>query len=120
MSESKDMLRVSTPDGKYTVVQDHTGKLFALRYNEPWRDCVGDNLVLALAYEVDELRSQLEQAENRECAWEHDEETGCYETQCKESIYFEWEMDPKFTKFCQCCGGKISLSLQSTQPTGKI
>lgn len=55
-----DMLRVSTNDGKYTVVQDESGKLTALRYGEPWRDCVGDNLILMLAYELSECRIALD------------------------------------------------------------
>lgn len=54
-----DMLRVDVADGKYTVVQDHTGRLTALRYGQPWRDCVGDGLILALAYELEEARAQL-------------------------------------------------------------
>ncbi len=56
-----DMLRVEVADGKYTVVQDKKGRLTCLRYNEPWRDCVGDNLIHALAAEVQELRDKLNQ-----------------------------------------------------------
>lgn len=56
---SKDMLRVSTCDGKYTVVQDATGRQSALRYGEPWRDLVGDGLTLALAHDLDEARAAL-------------------------------------------------------------
>lgn len=55
--EAKDALRVSCGDGKYTVVQDAKGRLTALRHGEEWRDCIGDNLVLALAYDLDAARS---------------------------------------------------------------
>lgn len=55
-----DMLRVELDGGKYTVVQDEQGRLTALRNGEPWRDLVGDNLVLALAQEVENLRKLLD------------------------------------------------------------
>lgn len=42
--------------GEYTVQMDDAGKLTALRHSEPWRDCIGDNLILALAQEVESLR----------------------------------------------------------------
>lgn len=57
---TRDMLRISVADGKYTVVQDASGRLSALRYGEPWRNLVGDNLVHALACEVEELRAEVE------------------------------------------------------------
>lgn len=45
--------------GGYTVVfEEGTGRLHALRYGEEWRDCVGDKLLLALAYEVESLRDR--------------------------------------------------------------
>jgi hypothetical protein len=56
---SSDLLCVTVGDGKYTVTQDASGRLTALRYGEPWRDCVGDGLICALAYEVNSLREQL-------------------------------------------------------------
>lgn len=59
LSELPDTLRVtvSSEGNKYTVIQDAAGRTRALRYGKEWRDCVGDNLVLALAYEVDALRT---------------------------------------------------------------
>ena len=56
------MIKVECADGKYTVLfpEKPGEKLTALRYGEPWRDCVGDNLILALATELHELRSKLE------------------------------------------------------------
>jgi hypothetical protein len=55
---AKELLRVSVYDRKYTVVQTTDG-LSALRYEEPWRDCLGDGLILALAQEVQDLRERL-------------------------------------------------------------
>jgi len=56
------MLTVSVAEGKYTVVQDAEGRLTALRYGEPWRDCCGDGLIHALASEVENLREKLADA----------------------------------------------------------
>ena len=55
-----DMLNVAVCDGKYTVIQNEQGAVRALRYGEEWRDCVGDGLIVALAYEVDSLRKEIE------------------------------------------------------------
>ncbi len=52
-------MKVDVYDGKYTVIQDKTGHLRALRYGKEWRDCCGDGLILALAQEVRELRDKL-------------------------------------------------------------
>jgi hypothetical protein len=51
-----NLLEVTVGEGKYTVVQNAKGKLSALRHGSKWRDCVGDNLILALAQEVEMLR----------------------------------------------------------------
>jgi hypothetical protein len=51
-------LKVTVGDGKYTVLFDENDRLSALRYGEKWRDCCGDGLILALAYEVEELREE--------------------------------------------------------------
>jgi hypothetical protein len=63
-------LEVTIADGKYTVIQDETGRLRALRYGEEWRDCCGDNLVYYLATEVDELRRWKEEALLVESLWD--------------------------------------------------
>ena len=57
--KSSDLLCVTVADGKYTIKQDASGRLTALRHGESWRDCNGDGLVCALAHEVDSLREQL-------------------------------------------------------------
>jgi hypothetical protein len=60
VAKRPDVLRVSIEDGKYTVVVDPDHKAFVLRYGEDWmRNIVGDNLVLGLAREVQDLRDQL-------------------------------------------------------------
>ena len=53
--------RIELDDGKYTVCHEDGANLRALRYGEPWRDCCGDGLILALAQEVERL--QIEQLE---------------------------------------------------------
>jgi hypothetical protein len=50
-------LSVSVADGKYTVILPSGGGLKALRYGEEWRDLTGDNLVLAMAYRIEELET---------------------------------------------------------------
>ena len=55
-SELSALLCVELDNGKYTVKQDSSGRLYALRYGEEWRDLCGDNLVYQLAAEVERLR----------------------------------------------------------------
>jgi len=62
-SELNGLLCVSVADGKYTVKQDKSGRLKALRYGEEWRDCCGDNLIYWLAVELDELRKKITSTE---------------------------------------------------------
>lgn len=40
-------------DGKYTVVFDKQGRLYALRNGETWRDMTGDGMVLAMLQRID-------------------------------------------------------------------
>lgn len=47
-------------DGKYAITGLETGQLRALRHGQPWRELVGDKLVLALAQEIRKLRGQLD------------------------------------------------------------
>ena len=55
------MTKIELSDGKYTVVNElgEGGGFKALRYGEEWRDLTGDNLVLAMYCEIEELREQL-------------------------------------------------------------
>lgn len=57
--EQKDVLNVTVESGKYTVKQDASGRLTALRYGNTWRDCTGDKLIYALAAEVESLRELI-------------------------------------------------------------
>ena len=50
---------VSVNEGKYTVVFHENGKLEALRYDEPWRDLSGDNLIYWLAAELQNAREKI-------------------------------------------------------------
>lgn len=58
----KPMMYVELADGKYTVIQTDEGRLIAFRHGEPWRDCVGDNLIFQLAVEVERLRAGIQKA----------------------------------------------------------
>lgn len=58
-----DMIKVSICDGKYTIIQDASGRTNVLRYGESWRDVTGDNVVLGAAYEIDKLQSRIKRLE---------------------------------------------------------
>jgi hypothetical protein len=58
---SQQELRVDVEGGKYTVIQDHNGELKALRYGQPWRNLSGDKLVLCLAQELDQRRTDAKE-----------------------------------------------------------
>lgn len=65
----KDLIRIDVDDGKYTVVQPEGGQSYILRYGEEWLggDNVGfpgANCVLAMAYELEELRKLKTAADN--------------------------------------------------------
>lgn len=49
---------ITVCDGKYTLVFDPTN-MRALRYGEPWRDLIGDGLVMALGQEILDLKEAL-------------------------------------------------------------
>lgn len=55
-----DRLRVDVDGGKYTIVQPEVGGAYVLRYGEPWLGELpnGANCWLAMAYEIEELRSK--------------------------------------------------------------
>ena len=59
------MLKISLCDGKYEITRSDDFSVFsALRHGKPWRNLVGDNLVLALCDEICELRKSSEPAES--------------------------------------------------------
>lgn len=60
-------VKLEVADGKYTLVFDEaTGKFYCLRYGEPWRDLVGDKMVLSLFYRIKELESKLKGDEDEQ------------------------------------------------------
>lgn len=59
MISNNEYLRVELEGGKYTFIQHNDGSCETLRYGESWRDCVGDCLILCMAQEIDNLRTQL-------------------------------------------------------------
>lgn len=61
-----DLLNITFNEGAYTLIRDATGKLYALRFGEQWRDLAGDNLILSLGQEVDRLRTALRDIVNLE------------------------------------------------------
>jgi hypothetical protein len=65
-------LHVEIEDGKYTVIQEDTGTLHALRYGEPWRDLCGDKLVYCLAAEVEALRDEVKRLERDNSVLQND------------------------------------------------
>lgn len=64
-------MEVTVYDGKYTVIQEESGNVKALRYSEEWRDCCGDGLVLALAQEVEISRDKLIKVREEACKNNH-------------------------------------------------
>lgn len=51
--------RLDFCDGKYTVIYDFsTGQSECLRYGQPWRQLVGDKMVLAMFDRVVELQAE--------------------------------------------------------------
>lgn len=49
-------------DGKYTLTYKQGEGVKALRYGEPWRDFLGDSLILTLFYTLAEARDLLKEA----------------------------------------------------------
>lgn len=59
-----DMVKVSICDGKYTIIQDASGRTSVLRHGEEWRDSTGDNVILGAAYEIQKLQERIKQLED--------------------------------------------------------
>lgn len=101
-----DMLRIDVDGGKYTVVQDEKGATHILRYGEPWMGQTGSfpgvNAVLAMAYELEELRARpmatLEQRdadEGIEMLREFNEAFGCH-TEERPRLFFPNESGERY------------------------
>jgi len=55
------MYRLVLNYGKYEIIMSKDMSTFeALRYSEPWRNLVGDNLILALVQRIQDLEEQEE------------------------------------------------------------
>jgi hypothetical protein len=53
---------ITVADGKYTILQDGSGRLSVLRFGDKWitgPNIPGSNLILAMAYEIEELRESV-------------------------------------------------------------
>lgn len=79
--------RIDLKDGKYTVVLRSDGAMHALRHGEPWRDLVGDKMVMAMAHEIMELRqvvpadgSVLQRADAWDAVWQQLNGLGAIDT----------------------------------------
>lgn len=83
------MDKIELNAGKYTVVNElgKGGGFHALRYGEKWRSLAGDNLVLAMFHEIEELRERLDVAEGLLLdARDSLDDVHCYETEMYELI----------------------------------
>lgn len=64
-----ELLRVSTKDGKYTVIQEKNGAMRFLRHGEPWPAADklfrGVGLIHALAQDLAEAREQAHKNEEK-------------------------------------------------------
>lgn len=60
MPSPEPSFKVELSNGKYTYIREATGKQYALRHGEPWRDLVGDNLISDMGYKIEELEQRIE------------------------------------------------------------
>ena len=59
-TQDKGLWSYSLQQGKYTIIQNLDAGVFkCLRYDEEWRDLIGDNLILALCQRIQDLESEL-------------------------------------------------------------
>jgi hypothetical protein len=59
---SDELLRVTTSDGKYTVIQNSDGHVEILRYGNTWAPRVGmyAKAIVQLAYDLEDARNSAE------------------------------------------------------------
>lgn len=50
-------MRHEFADGKYTVIFEPNGRLYALRNGEPWQDFSGNKLLYCMLQEIDDLKA---------------------------------------------------------------
>lgn len=63
---------IELENGKYTIILEDGGEVHAYRYGDWWRELTGDNLVMALVYEVEELREKVEELREKTGAFDLD------------------------------------------------
>ena len=78
MEINREMLRVSDDDGKYTVVQHGDGSVEVLRYGEPWKRDVGNDL-LAFGYDLEKAREENQKLRDAAAEAERKGWDGAYE-----------------------------------------
>jgi hypothetical protein len=63
-----ERLRITTSDGKYTVIQEEGGGMHFLRHGEAWpaadRDLAHVGMILALAQDLSEARERISNLES--------------------------------------------------------
>lgn len=94
-----DIVEISLDNGKYKIIHSNA-EFKALRYDEPWRDLTGDNLILFLVFEVESLRQQLVVAEEKAKHWEdtcHSQWEN-YEQQLAEAVKMLSEQDYEYNR----------------------
>lgn len=77
------MGKITIDGGKYTIVNELNdgGGLRALRNGEEWRDLTGDGMVLAMYHEIEQLQTQISEADSL-LSGAHDlmDNVHCYDT----------------------------------------
>ncbi len=58
VSVKGNSLRIELDNGKYTYIFDQN-KHIALRHGEQWRDLTGDNLILSMAFKIEDLQEKV-------------------------------------------------------------
>lgn len=56
-------MKIELENGKYTYIFNK-GRQEVLRHCELWRDCTGDNFILAMAQKIESLENELTKAIN--------------------------------------------------------
>jgi hypothetical protein len=97
--------QITVYDGKYTLIMEPTN-LRALRYDEPWRDLVGDGFVMALGQEIIALREKLAQFEW--VAGLYDDRTLTQDEVAAELADYRMILERVSAVYCHATGGLLS------------
>jgi hypothetical protein len=55
---------ITIDNGKYTLSHEDGTTITSLQYEGPWRDCLGDGLILALVQEIKALNLEILELSN--------------------------------------------------------